>query len=128
MNLILYQTTNNGPGERLLKVINTLVPEKQKEIYTTINSLAFRLRQTRYDLALAVLLTTSRKELLDILSLRDLLLDVRIILILPDREYDTVLKGHTLYPRFLSYADSDFKDVAAVLGKMLNLMRIKKGR
>ena len=118
MNLLFYKTTNNEPGKHLRKVISTLVPEEQTEIYTTIDSLSFRLRRPKYDVALAVLLAASRAEFLDILSLRDLLRDVRIILILPDRKRETITKGHTLYPRYLSYADGDFKDVAAVLEKM----------
>ncbi len=52
-------------------------------------------------------------------SMKDLIGDIRIILILPDTEGDTISLGHKLYPRFASYADGNFKDVAAVLEKML---------
>jgi len=44
---------------------------------------------------------------------------MRIILILPDEDNETITMGHTLFPRFSTYADSDFKDVAAVLKKMI---------
>lgn len=119
MNLLFYQPTNNGPGEYLREVIHTLVSEEKTEIYATIEDLSFRLRQPMFDVALAILLASSNSDLLDLLLLRDLLLDVRIILILPDRRRDTISIGHSLYPRFLSYVDSDFKDVAAVLDKMM---------
>ncbi|NVM57217.1 MAG: hypothetical protein HWN51_03755 [Desulfobacterales bacterium] len=68
---------------------------------------------------IAVLLAASREELSDILSIRDLLTDIRVILVLPDRDDDTIAKGHTLRPRFFTYADSDFVEIAAVLSKML---------
>ncbi len=47
--------------------------------------------------------------------------DISIIYCAPcqDGEKDTVTNGHKLYPRFISYADGNFKDVASVLGKML---------
>ncbi|MCD6199973.1 MAG: hypothetical protein J7K15_15635, partial [Deltaproteobacteria bacterium] len=53
-------------------------------------------------------------------SVRDLIWDLRLILILPDREAGTIAKGHILRPRFLTYLDSDFTEVAAVLKKMLS--------
>jgi len=38
-----------------------------------------------------------------------------------DRSGDTIARRHTLYPRYVSYADGDFSDVAAVLDKMLQM-------
>lgn len=125
MSLLFYQSTNNGLGEHLREVIHTLVSEEQTEIYTTIEDFSFRLRRPMFDVDLAILLTCSKSDLLDLLLLRDLLLDVRIILILPDRKPDTISRGHSLYPRFLSYVDSDFKDVAAVLDKMMKIDHTK---
>ena len=119
MNLLLYKNARNGAGEHLQNVIETLVPEKKIEIYTTIDSLYQRLRKPTFDVAVAVLLAATRKELLEIYSMKDLFRDIRIILILPDTEGDTVSMGFKLFPRFVSYADGNFKDVAAVLEKML---------
>ncbi len=70
-------------------------------------------------MAAAVLLATSKDAFSEILSISGLFHDVPIILVLPDREAETVAKGHTLYPRFMAYIDGDLTDVAAVLGKML---------
>jgi hypothetical protein len=64
-------------------------------------------------------LASSREDLEAILSIVELFYDLRIILILPDRKKETISKGLKLYPRYLSYADGDFSDVAAVLEKML---------
>jgi hypothetical protein len=89
------------------------------EIYRTIESLSHRLCRPEKGLTAAVLFTTSKQELLEILSIKNLLFNVRIILVLPDREEDTITKGHSLRPRFLTYIDSDFGDIAAVLSKML---------
>jgi hypothetical protein len=119
MNLLLYATGPRGTGKQLQKVIEGLFPENKTEIYRTIDGLSDRLRRPRYDLAVAVLLAASKQDLLDLLSIRDLLDDLRVILLLPNREKDTITKGHTLRPRFLTYADSDFLDVAAVLSKMV---------
>ncbi|MBW1741791.1 MAG: hypothetical protein JRJ42_11835 [Deltaproteobacteria bacterium] len=129
MNLLFYKPGTNEAGEQLQRVIEALVPRRKTEIYRTMESLSGRLRQSKYDLAIAVLLAASSEDLMELLSIRDLLDDVRIILVLPDRENDTIRKGHTLRPRFLTYADSNFVDVSAVLSKMLaNIFPGKKGK
>ncbi len=49
-----------------------------------------------------------------------------VILVLADRKKDTILKGRKLYPRFISHADGDFTDVAAVLEKKFENIKSKK--
>ena len=119
MILVYYASVTDGAGERLQRVIEGLVPEEKLEVYGMIGELAARLRQPVGDVTMAVLLAATREDLSRILSVCDLLCYVRIMLILPDQEEDTIAKGHSLRPRFVTYADSDFLDVAAVLGKIL---------
>ena len=121
MNLICYAKPNSCAGKRLQKVISAIVPREQIELFRSIDSLSRRLCVATYNLNVAVLLASSRKDLSEILSIRDLFRDIRIILILPDRDRDTISQGHKLYPRFLSYVDDNFADVAAVLEKMLRI-------
>jgi hypothetical protein len=71
-------------------------------------------------LTVAILLASSKEELLDLLSLRDLLWDIKLILILPDSTPGSIAQGHLLRPRFLSDCGSDFVDVAAVLNLMIS--------
>jgi hypothetical protein len=76
-----------------------------------------------FEFTAAVLLTDSRENLREMLSICNLLHEIHIILILPDREDGTVAKGHRLYPRFMGYIDGDFADIGIVLSNML----MKKG-
>jgi len=119
MSVLLYSRPEKGPGERLHAVIEAFVPKREIELLGTIQSLSDRLRGPTDDEDIAVLLAANRDELEELLSVSDFLSDLRVVLVLPDREDDTIAKGHTLGPRFLSYTDSNFIDVAAVLGKML---------
>ncbi len=121
MNILFYESPKDGAGERLQREVEALIPQEEKEIHCSIESLSRRLRQPHNKLGIAVLLTEDLKSLSDLLSIREVLLDLRIILILPDRKEATIAMGHALHPRFLSYADSNFKDVAAVLKKMIGL-------
>jgi hypothetical protein len=117
MHVLFYST--GTAGERLQRVIQELVPKEKLEIYRSFEAFSERLRRPMEDIPVAVILAASEDDLLTILSISHLLYDVRFILILPDREDPTVAIGHSLRPRFLSYTDSDFREVAAVLGKMI---------
>jgi hypothetical protein len=118
MKIILYLPWTDGIGKRLFGMIEKLVIADEIEVFRTIDSLAHRLRQPVFDLKIAVLLTTTRKELSEILLIKDLFQDIRIILILPDGDSDTISMGHKIYPRFISYIDSNFEDVAVALSNM----------
>ncbi|NVM22393.1 MAG: hypothetical protein HWN68_11505 [Desulfobacterales bacterium] len=121
MNLLFYSPAKDGVGKQLQAVIESIESPTLEgmEIHRTIGSLSRRLCQATYNVAVTVILAATKEDLADALSIKELIWDIRIILILPDREEDTIAKGHTLRPRFLTYADGNFVDVAAVLHKML---------
>jgi hypothetical protein len=127
MTLLIYSTGTEGAGERLIKVIELLLPEKKFELCRSIDDLSKRLRQPVFNPTIAILLASSMEELQDILSIGELLEDTKIILIVPDTNPATVAKGHTLRPRFLSNCNSDFVDVAAVLGQMIRKLGQNNG-
>ena len=120
-SVLLYIPVTGELEERIQRAIGPQVLNEETEAYRTIDNLSQRLVRLGDKPTIAVLLAPTRKELLDLYSIRHQFSDLRIILILPDQEEETITRGHRLYPRFLSYVDSDFKDVAAVLGKMMTL-------
>ncbi len=119
MTLLIYSTRTNDAEERLFRVIELLLPEKKIELYRSIDDLSTLLRQPVFFPRIAVLLASSPEELENIISIRELLEDIKIILIVPDINPATLARGHTLRPRFLCDCNSDFVDVAAVLGQMI---------
>jgi len=119
MNILFYTTAEGEQRERLQRVIEVLFPKKSIEICSSLDVLKEILHQPFKHLNVAVFFPSNERELADLLPMRDLLYDMRIILILPDRARDTVSMGHTLRPRLISYSDSDFLEVAAVLGRMM---------
>lgn len=119
MSIVLYSNESGKLAQRLQKIIKGLSPEDRMEFFQQMDPLIERLRKPRGDMNIAVLLSANRADLLEILTIRDLFDDIRTILILPDRDDETIARGHRLRPRFMTFVDSDFKDVAAVLRKML---------
>lgn len=120
MSVIFYAPKEAVDSRRLEGVVEGLVPEEMRNSYETIGALTERLRQPREDVGIAVLLAATRETLSEIHAIKDLLEEILIIMVLPDREEDTVARGHALRPRFMTYIDSDFGEIAAVLSKMLS--------
>ena len=74
-----------------------------------------------------VLLTArTKKELKELIGLREFLSDIRVILILPDRDHETISDAHALYPRFITYIDGDYSDLKAVLTKMQYSLKMQQ--
>ncbi|MBF0509775.1 MAG: hypothetical protein HQK57_12735 [Deltaproteobacteria bacterium] len=121
MNLLFYAKTDDGLAGRLRSEIETLVPKSDLDICRTMDDMSRRLRQPLKDMTLGIVFTDSKEDLLGLLLIRDLLLDVKMILILPDKEENTVAVGHALYPRYMSYADGDLQDVVEVIRKCLTI-------
>jgi hypothetical protein len=106
---------------RLEHAIEAVVPKQDSEICQNITSLSRRLRQRTSDLAVVVLCAFTGDDLAQILALRVWLDGIRTILILPNRESDTIAQGLTLRPSFFSFTDTDFSDVSTVLARMLRI-------
>jgi len=121
LTIAIYYSENDRNGERLEGILRKLVPSKDIQAYRTVDDLSRSLRQPGHTFDILVLVPAMGPELLNLLRIRYLLTDLRIVLVLPDRSGDTIARGHTLYPRYVSYADGDFSDVAAVLDKMLQM-------
>ena len=119
MTLLIYSTTTSLEEKRLLRIIELMLPEKKFKFYRTIDDFSQRLRQPVLKQRILILLLNSPKELEDVLSIRELLEDAKIILIVPDTNPATLARGHILRPRFLSDSKSDFVDVAAVLRRII---------
>lgn len=119
MGVILYTKNMDASGERLQAIAESVAPGERIEVFRSIESLSERLLISNYACAVAILVTTNKQELKHFLLKMDILRKARLILILPDREPETIKIGYKLEPRFLSYIDSGFSEVRGVLQKML---------
>jgi hypothetical protein len=119
MHILLYGNHGSSDADRIEKAIQGLVPRKRVRKFPSLESLSKGLRRPQTTRAIAVLVPLDHQDLLSLLPISDLLYDIPLIMVLPDRDMTTISIGHTFRPRFLTFADSDFADVAAVLEKML---------
>jgi hypothetical protein len=91
------------------------------EIYVTLGSLKDRLSVplAKYKSVVVVISAENWEDLMNIVSIEHLLRDTRLLLILPNRRKETISLGHRLRPRFVTYKDSDFRELVSVIRKMV---------
>lgn len=130
MDFLFFASANHDVTRRLQEIMETVVPKENRVTYQDIQALSQRLCEPAEGQRIVLLLASSQQDLSLIQSIRSLLSDESIIIVLPDREADTIAMGHRLHPRFLTYRDSDFTELAGVLAKMVMTPRLgepKKG-
>jgi hypothetical protein len=125
MSLLFYSENTHVYYKKLKDIIKAQVPCGELEIYHEMNSLSNRFNKLRCDINIMVLVAATQNDLTELIIQKQLFDDIPIILILPDRNKETISKGLKLSPRFFDYIDSDFYDFASVLKKMLKNIRIK---
>jgi hypothetical protein len=119
--LIFYSKDKNKFGMELEKILGELASKRNVEICRTIRDLTSRLRIPLSESAIAVLIVADKEDLQSMLSIQSLLINMRIVLILPDRNDGTVEAGHGLHPRYLSFKDNSLKDIKSVLTRMIEV-------
>jgi hypothetical protein len=119
--LIFYSKDKNKFGMELEKMLEELAAKANVETYRTTPDLILRLRVPLSESAIAVLLISDKKDLKSTLSIKSLLINMRIVLILPDRNDGTIEAGHSLHPRYLSFKDNSLKDIKSVLARMIEV-------
>jgi len=129
MKIVLYVNERNEPASKSLqRIIEKCIPANCLEVFGSSREFAQRIYQIPRKIDVAVLFAQNHDQLFELISLKDFLMDVRIILILPDREHLTVKRGHTLFPKYTSYIDSNAADVASVLKKMISSLNANKNQ
>ena len=116
MKVLLYSTASEAIVERAKTVLQSSVSDGI-EVYRTINDLSLRLRGAK-DTAIVILLVGNREDFLDLLAIRHLFRNIRIIVVVPDTEHETIAIAHRLRPRYLTYIDGNFLGLSAVVNNM----------
>jgi DNA-binding NarL/FixJ family response regulator len=119
MMLLLYAKARNGVSQELKQILNGRSSDVCLETYSNLDDLFQRLRQPRLNLKIGVLSIGSEAELDRLLTIRELLSDMRLVLVLSDKDPQTVSKAHALAPRFITFTDAGIDPLVSVVEKMM---------
>jgi len=121
MKCIFYEKKSGVIAGQIIGLLHASAGGNNTELYHSLKALSERLTRPVDGLAVMVLIAGDRKDLLNIHAVRKLFGLIRIIIILPDSEDESVKIGYKLQPRFLTYVNGDVGEVHAVLRKLLEL-------
>ncbi len=105
--------------DRAKRVIEMLISSDALEVFYLLSDFETYLRHGLTSGHLVILHAGHLSDLESFVALRELLAGNKVILILPGRSRDAVVLGHSLRPRFITYNDSDFLEMASVVRHML---------
>lgn len=125
MNYIYYANNNTEAGKILQQMLQSAFTKRWMKRCRTIAELSKRLHEPIHHVCAAVLLINDRKELEEILSLKNILWDIKVIIIFSGQANISTMEALALRPRFLTWTDADLSQVVDVLG---NMMKCKPGR
>jgi hypothetical protein len=118
---VIYMPAINGLEPRLRSLLEIALPHEESEICRSFEELSRKLHKPFSNVRVAVLFAANRDEITRILSLGDLLADVKIILILAHEDSETMMKVHTLRPRYVTWMDCDLSEAVNVFKRMVGL-------
>lgn len=123
MQVVLYENGVHDAGKKLWNIIGSQVDKAHTERFTTLDSFSQELRQPMNGISIAILLAPTKHELLELISLQELMDNIQVILVLADRNADTLSLGRHIRNSFISDVDSDLSDVGSVLKQILKNKR-----
>jgi len=127
MASIVYTPSINELERRFLALLEMAIPRKRFEVCYSIGELSTRLGMPLSNVKVAVFFAVTQTEITRILSLGDLMANVKSIIVLSDEDKDTIAKAHTLQPRYVTWIDCDLIDVVTVTKRMVDLYDVPQG-
>lgn len=117
---LFYSAQKNRSVDALESLIAGHLPPHNVSYCNALDALEKRLRRPRRNLKIVLLCVFDAIEMAKLAELRYLLMDLRLLLVLPRRDDNTVAWAHQFGPRFIAYADTGLDQISAVLEKMIN--------
>ena len=123
MSVVVYSGKSSASIRQIESVVEQVAPEHGVSVCRDLRTLRQRLYGSRENHRIAILNAADRNELEGLVLLRDLLSDIRVVLIVPDQDEIMVSLAHRLQPRFLARANGDWDEIRMVLGNMIRFYR-----
>jgi hypothetical protein len=117
MSVLLFTSDMRREEHRIKNILEKL--DQQAEVYRSLERLYSRFQQPRGDIWLMIFVVENQAILNYLILLKDQMYDLPIALILPDAARETMSKAHKFYPRFITFAGSDYADLDLALRNII---------
>ena len=118
MNVLSYIRTAGRPEDDLLRAVAPLAAGGSLEVFADFPSFAARVRRPKEASSVALVYNPNAPDLRALAGLRELLRDVRVVLVLADQEEETIALAHRVRPTYIAYVDDGISGVVSVLKRL----------
>ena len=121
--LLMYSARQSTHREKMEALVRELGPGVRLCLFDSPIGFEGAVASSLYGQVIFLILLENENDQREIQGLRNILDGHNIILILPDTEDAVMIRGMSLYPRYMSYLKDDYRDVYDVLEKMITKIR-----
>ncbi len=119
MDILYVNAGKNKIGNDLLGILHTHIGNKNIRIYGDILDFSKILRQNQQEITIVVIFIADEEDLLKLYIIKHLLHSVITILILPDRERDTIALGFRCKPYFVTFINNDMNEIVHTIRALI---------
>ncbi len=123
MNIVCYGNPMDKTFHDLWSLMRQTHPELGLELHSSLLSFSARLREPRRNIAVVMLYINDRETMTELLSVRSLLKDLPIVILLKDQEPGILEFAHQLMPRVIVYTWWRIGDICGVLQRCIGRSR-----
>jgi hypothetical protein len=124
MKILLYNNTLENIGERIRFLVRNRFPQLDIVVLDSVQQISRLLSRPLHSISVFILPIASIQELDAFQKMHPMLDQIRVILILPDRDTKTLARAVQVKSSFITYIDNDINDIAAVLEKLAQKLHI----
>lgn len=117
MNLILF-SEEEAIRQELVSAVRTAGVDGPVEVYPTCETFHQRLRGPKLIGVLVIIALQQRHTLESLIREKELVRDIRTIVVPPDDDMETIVRAHLLRPRFVIFREDIAEKLPRVLTKM----------
>ena len=118
MNILCFASDPDRLTLLLKAVSGIRSSDLNLELYRSIDELYRKLSKPKESSPIVILYPADKGDLQVILAIREIFTDTKVILVLPDRDKDSIKAAHKIGLRFLAFADEDPAIITMIAEKM----------
>lgn len=123
MRAIVFARHKNELADILGKHIAKRDSSISYNVFPVFDNFVQSLKEPKIEETLVVYFAENISDMNEITSNRGILWKTRLVFILSQSDKEMVSLAHSLYPRFIGYADMSFENICSVIEKMIGLLR-----
>ncbi|MCC6698239.1 MAG: hypothetical protein IT365_21630 [Candidatus Hydrogenedentes bacterium] len=119
MHVVVHSPLLDETRERILNAVTMAGPALTVETLPEVQDLPTRLLNTEAEVGLLVIRIVDRHHVKQLFQFREQVRQVRVVMLIPAMDHDTIALAHSFHPRLILCGASSLHELTAVLRKLI---------